>query len=71
MPRSEPDHLATAVDAAAYVAKVTGQPCAVGTIWSWATRGHIRRHGRRGRATLYDLREIDAWVCRGATDLDA
>lgn len=71
MPRSEPDNLVTAAEAAVRVAQLTGEPCAVGTIWSWATRGHIRRRGRRGRATLYDLREVDAWVLRDAPDLDA
>lgn len=58
MPRSNPDYLATANDAAAYVTKVTGRSCAPVTIRQWARRGHIQRHGRQGRNTLYDLREI-------------
>jgi hypothetical protein len=41
MPRDEPDHLVDVNDAAAYVARLRGEPCAVGTIWSAATRGHI------------------------------
>jgi len=58
MPRSQPDHLVDALTAAAYVTHVTGRHCAPGTIWSWASRGHIGRHGR-GR---YDIREIDTWI---------
>lgn len=60
MPRSNPDHLVDAQAAAHYVAHLRGRPCAPGTIWSWATRGHITRHGR-GR---YDIREIEAWTRR-------
>lgn len=60
MPRNEPDHLVDAPTAAAYVAHLRGRPCAPGTIWSWATRGHIHRYGR-GR---YDIREIDTWTRR-------
>ncbi|MEU7904127.1 hypothetical protein [Actinoplanes sp. NPDC049118] len=62
MPRSNPDHLVDARDAAAYVARLRGRPCAPGTIRSAASRHHIGRHGRRGRCTLYDLREIHRWV---------
>lgn len=51
----EPDYLVDAPTAAAYVAHLRGKPCAPGTIWSWATRGHIHRLAR-GR---YDIREID------------
>lgn len=58
MPRSEPDHLVDALTAAAYVEHVRGSHCAPGTIWSWASRGHIGRYGR-GR---YDIREIDHWL---------
>lgn len=58
----QPDHLVTATDAAAYITHLTRKPCAEGTIRSAATRGHIGRHGRRGRNTLYDLREIHRWV---------
>jgi hypothetical protein len=60
MPRSEPDHLVDAAAAARLVASIRHQPCAPGTIWSWASRGHIRRYGR-GR---YDVREIEAWTRR-------
>jgi hypothetical protein len=60
MPRSEPDHLVDAATAAHYVAHLRHRPCAPGTIWSWASRGHIRRYGR-GR---YDIREIEAWTRR-------
>lgn len=52
----EPDYLVDAPTAAAYVAHLRQRPCAPGTIWSWATRGHIHRTSR-GR---YDIREIDA-----------
>ncbi|AGL19512.1 hypothetical protein [Actinoplanes sp. N902-109] len=62
MPRSEPDHLVDAATAAAYVAHLRGKPCAEGTIRSAASRGFIGRHGRRGRATVYDLHEIHLWV---------
>lgn len=44
--------------AAAYVAHITGRPCAPGTIRSCASRGHIHRIGRRGRSTTYSLREL-------------
>jgi hypothetical protein len=44
--------------AAAYVARLKGRPCAPGTIRSWASRGHITRHGHAGRNTLYSLREL-------------
>lgn len=54
---TEPPPVDTAT-AAAYVARITGRPCAPGTIRSCASRGHIRRAGRRGRNTLYDLREL-------------
>ncbi len=70
MPRSQPDHLVDAKDAAAYIARLTGKPCAAGTIRSAATRGHIGRHGRRGRNTLYDLREIHRWVTGEDPGLD-
>jgi hypothetical protein len=50
--------LVDAHTAAAYVAHLRGKPCAPGTIWAWASRGHIQRHGR-GR---YDLHEIHHWV---------
>lgn len=56
--RNQPDYLVDARTAAAYVTHLQGGHCAPGTIWSWATRGHIRRHGR-GR---YDLREIHRHV---------
>lgn len=58
MPRSNPDHLATATEAAAYITKITGRPITPAAIRQWAHRGHIRRHGQRARATLYDLREV-------------
>ncbi len=58
MPHSEPDYLVDGQTAAAYVTRLQGQPCSPGTIWSWATRGHIHRHGR-GR---YDIREIHRHV---------
>lgn len=60
MPRSEPDHLVDAATAALHVTHLRGRPCAPGTIWSWATRGHITRHSR-GR---YDIREIEHWTRR-------
>lgn len=56
----EPDWLVDAPTAAAYVAHLRGRHCAPGTIWSWATRGHITRP-TRGR---YDIREIDTHVRR-------
>jgi hypothetical protein len=62
MPRSSPDYLIDVHDAAAYASNVTGQPVAAGTVRSWATRRHIGRHGRRGRSTLYDVREIHAYL---------
>jgi hypothetical protein len=71
MPRSEPDHLVTAADAALRVTQLTGEPCAPGTIRSWASRGHIGRHGRRGRNTLYDILEVEARAQNQAPDLDA
>lgn len=55
-----PGYLVDALAAAAYVTHLQGRHCAPGTIWSWACRGHIQRHGR-GR---YDIREIHAWVTR-------
>lgn len=60
MPRSDPDWLVDAPTAAAYVSHLRGRHCAPGTIWSWATRGHIHRIAR-GR---YDIREIDTWTRR-------
>lgn len=48
--------------AAAYVARLTGRPCAKSTIRSWAHRGHIARHGKRGRNTQYDLAELHKHV---------
>lgn len=60
--RPDPDHLVDAHDAAAYVARIRKRPCAAGTIRSAASRGHIGRHGRRGRSTLYDLRELHRWA---------
>jgi hypothetical protein len=59
MPPEQPT-LVDAATAAAYVAHLRGKPCKPGTIWAWASRGHIQRHGR-GR---YDLHEIDAWTRR-------
>ena len=62
MPPDEPDHLVDVHDAANYVARLRGQPCAPGTIRSWASRGHIGRHGRRRGRTMYDLRELHRWA---------
>ena len=71
MPRSQPDHLVDVHAAAAYVTKLTGRPCAVGTIRSWASRGHIGRHGRDGRNALYDTREIQHWATGTDPDQDS
>jgi hypothetical protein len=53
--------LVTASDAAYY----TGRP--VGTIWRWASEGRITKHGGKGRAARYDLRDlnnktVDPWT---------
>lgn len=60
MPRNEPDHLVTAAEAALRVTQLTGRPCTPATIRKWAQREHLTRQGRRGRNTLYDLREVEA-----------
>ena len=58
MPASTEPSPVDAATAAAYVARITSRPCAPGTIRSCASRNHIHRVGRRGRNTLYSLREL-------------
>ncbi len=48
--------------AATYACKLTGHAYKPGTVRQWANRRHIARYGRRGRATLYDLREIHIYL---------
>ncbi|MCK2219713.1 hypothetical protein MF672_038850 [Actinomadura sp. ATCC 31491] len=57
----------TAAQAAAELTKRPGQPRAVGTIYSWATRYNVRRWAN-DQVTLYDyndLATIDGCIRRG------
>ena len=56
--------LVTAQFAVVYVNFVTRGGASIGEqqIRDWARRGHLTRHGRVGRRTLYDLAEIMAYV---------
>ncbi|GAA2618838.1 hypothetical protein GCM10010411_63010 [Actinomadura fulvescens] len=49
-------------DVAAAWARLLGHDVTPTTIRSWAQRGHIGRHGRDGRRTLYSLAEIQAHI---------
>lgn len=48
--------------AAIRLTRLTGRTITAATIRKWASRGHVKRTGHRGRAALYSMVELETYA---------